>query len=342
MYCLRCGVQVASGTAFCGACGAPIGPAANVKSMVKRPGIISVLAILHFIGAAISLLVGLVAIAALAVDGSTQAEAAIGGLVLGAVGALQLVCGIGLWKLRRYGRTIQLVFAWIGLIAIPIGTVISVLILIYLFKPGVKVLFSGKPAAELTADELAQVAAVTQGSQWVVVVVVLLLAVGSIAVVGIVAAIAVPGLLRARMSGNEASAIGSLRAINSGQASYASSCAAGGYAVTLDDLAKPPSGSGLVGFIGSDLGTNGVTKSGYLVRLEKDTAAGVIDVGTAAGACNASTGTPASSYFASAEPVTLGGTGTRYFATDARGIIFYSTSPIANPLLESTTVVPVQ
>ena len=41
-----------------------------------------------------------------------------------------------------------------------------------------------------------------------------------VAIIGIIAAIAVPGLLRARMSGNEASAIGSLRAINSGQASY--------------------------------------------------------------------------------------------------------------------------
>ena len=36
-----------------------------------------------------------------------------------------------------------------------------------------------------------------------------------VAIIGIIAAIAVPGLLRARMAGNEASAIGSLRAINS-------------------------------------------------------------------------------------------------------------------------------
>ena len=46
-----------------------------------------------------------------------------------------------------------------------------------------------------------------------------------VAIIGIIAAIAIPGLLRARMSGNEASAIGSLRAINSGQAAYSSSCA---------------------------------------------------------------------------------------------------------------------
>ena len=60
-----------------------------------------------------------------------------------------------------------------------------------------------------------------------------------VAIIGIIAAIAVPGLLRARMSGNEASAIGSLRAINSGEASYSSSCAAGGYAISLADLVKP-------------------------------------------------------------------------------------------------------
>ena len=46
-----------------------------------------------------------------------------------------------------------------------------------------------------------------------------------VAIIGIIAAIAVPGLLRARMSGNEASAIGSLRSINSGESTFASSCA---------------------------------------------------------------------------------------------------------------------
>ena len=55
-----------------------------------------------------------------------------------------------------------------------------------------------------------------------------------VAIIGIIAAIAVPGLLRARMSGNEASAIGSLRAINSSQQAYSSSCANGFYAPDLD------------------------------------------------------------------------------------------------------------
>jgi type IV pilus assembly protein PilA len=48
-----------------------------------------------------------------------------------------------------------------------------------------------------------------------------------VAIIGIIAAIAVPGLLRARMSGNEASAIGSLRAINSAQVNFAANCGFG-------------------------------------------------------------------------------------------------------------------
>src|SRR5262245_51209061 len=90
-----------------------------------------------------------------------------------------------------------------------------------------------------------------------------------VAIIGIIAAIAVPGLLRARMSGNEASAIGSLRAINSGQAAFSSSCAAGAYATDLSDLQLKPSGS-TQGFVSPDLKSNGVAKSGYNVSLAQD------------------------------------------------------------------------
>ena len=86
-----------------------------------------------------------------------------------------------------------------------------------------------------------------------------------VAIIGIIAAIAIPGLLRARMAGNEASAIGSLRAINSGQAAYSSSCAAGGYATTLADLFKaPPAGPASSARTSM---SNGVVKSGYTVTL---------------------------------------------------------------------------
>ena len=144
-----------------------------------------------------------------------------------------------------------------------------------------------------------------------------------VAIIGIIAAIAVPGLLRARMSGNEASAIGSLRAINGGQAAYSSSCAGGGYAVTLADLALAPVGSSQ-GFISPDLKTDPSVKSGYSVALFKEP--GAANVGTPSATCNASTGNPVASFEATADPITPGGTGTRYFATDTRGSIFFSAS----------------
>ena len=87
-----------------------------------------------------------------------------------------------------------------------------------------------------------------------------------VAIIGIIAAIAVPGLLRARMSGNEASAIGSLRAINSAQSTYASSCAQGNYSTTLVALVTPPVAAGQA-FISPDLATDPTTKSGYTVTL---------------------------------------------------------------------------
>src|SRR5258705_929709 len=65
-----------------------------------------------------------------------------------------------------------------------------------------------------------------------------------VAIIGIIAAIAVPGLLRARMSGNEASAIGSMRAINSSEVTYAASCGGGGDWTTLTHLATKPAAGG--------------------------------------------------------------------------------------------------
>jgi type IV pilus assembly protein PilA len=142
-----------------------------------------------------------------------------------------------------------------------------------------------------------------------------------VAIIGIIAAIAVPGLLRARMSGNEASAIGSMRAINSGESTYSSSCGANGYAQDLADLSKPPSGSS-AGFISPDLSVNGVTKSGYFVTLAKDTSAAVITL--ASKTCNAATNDAVSSYFAEAHPVTVGSTGQRSFGTDTRATIYFN------------------
>jgi prepilin-type N-terminal cleavage/methylation domain-containing protein len=158
-----------------------------------------------------------------------------------------------------------------------------------------------------------------------------------VAIIGIIAAIAVPGLLRARMSGNEASAIGSLRAINSGQAAYSSSCAPGAYAIALEDLVLPPSAGGQ-GFVSPDLNVNGVTKSGYLVNLEAATGG----VAFAGAICNTPANTPESIYYARAEPVTHNGSGTRSFATDVRGTIFQNGTATAPAEPIASTETPVQ
>jgi prepilin-type N-terminal cleavage/methylation domain-containing protein len=163
-----------------------------------------------------------------------------------------------------------------------------------------------------------------------------------VAIIGIIAAIAIPGLLRARMAGNEASAIGSLRAINSGQAAYSSSCANGGYATTLADMFLAPAGG--TGFISPDLASDPTTKSGYTVSLAaatKPAAAGVVTL--KALTCNGSGADAVSGYFAKADPVTINTTGSRYFGTDTRGSIFQDTAAtLTEPLTTAGTVKPVQ
>jgi prepilin-type N-terminal cleavage/methylation domain-containing protein len=143
-----------------------------------------------------------------------------------------------------------------------------------------------------------------------------------VAIIGIIAAIAVPGLMRARMSGNEASAIGSMRSVNSSQATFASSCHAGNYAQTLAGLATPVV-AGQEGFISADLSLDPSPKSGYNVAL----AAGANNVAATLAACNATTG--GSTYFASAVPITPGSTGQRAFATNQGGTIWQDTSGVA-------------
>jgi len=161
----------------------------------------------------------------------------------------------------------------------------------------------------------------------------------SVAIVGIVAAIATPQLLRARAAGNEASAIASLRAIHSGQSTYASSCARGGYAQSLDDLANPPSGSN-AGFVSPDIATNGVAKSGYLLNVGPGTVAAVVT--PKAEICNGPADDAIASYFAEAHPATVGSTGQRSFGMDQRGTVYQELSgaTLTNVLPASAT--PVQ
>jgi type IV pilus assembly protein PilA len=138
-----------------------------------------------------------------------------------------------------------------------------------------------------------------------------------VAIIGIIAAIAVPGLLRARIAGNEASAIGSLRAVNSANLNWMTNCAAGrGYAAALADLGVAPTSGGQP-FISPDLSAAGtISKSGYDITYAA--------IGNqAAGLTTCSTVTAASQgYDALAAPTGPNTTGVRYFGTNENNALF--------------------
>ncbi|MGZ4823853.1 MAG: prepilin-type N-terminal cleavage/methylation domain-containing protein, partial [Terriglobales bacterium] len=71
-----------------------------------------------------------------------------------------------------------------------------------------------------------------------------------VAIILIIAAIAIPNLLRSRIAANEASAVGSTRTINTAEVTFASTYPTHGFAV-LGDLGPPSSGS--VGDTGAGL-----------------------------------------------------------------------------------------
>jgi type IV pilus assembly protein PilA len=126
-----------------------------------------------------------------------------------------------------------------------------------------------------------------------------------VAIILVLAAIAVPSLLRSRISANEASAVASLRSINTAQVTYNVTYPSEGYADTLTKLAMPT-------------GTNPVSS----------TSAGLIDwvLGCAAQPCPKSgysfaitgtnSGTPIVTYSLTAVPLVPGQTGYRGFCSD--------------------------
>jgi type IV pilus assembly protein PilA len=138
-----------------------------------------------------------------------------------------------------------------------------------------------------------------------------------VAIIGIIAAIAIPGLLRARMAGNEASAIGSLRAVNSAQGAYSAAGTGSPYGGTLPALATLCPAS-VAPFLSPDL-TSGATveKSGFNVTMAPG-GASAPQGQDCTGAAGVST------YYATAIPVTFGTSGNRSFSTSTVGTIFFS------------------
>jgi hypothetical protein len=208
-----------------------------------RPAGVIIIAILDILGGLSGLgyaaLMGIAGVASGEVQGGLAIFLAVFGLLMAGMGVLHVAAAIGLLTLKPWGRTVQMVLSVIGLLGIPIGTLINGIILYYLTRPGIKLLFSGRPAESFTIEER-QLMARGSGQGAMIAIVVVVMLVGGIMVTGIIAAIAIPGLLRARMSGNEVSAIGSLRAMNSAQATWASASGQGTFA-TLECLAVPKS-----------------------------------------------------------------------------------------------------
>jgi len=121
-----------------------------------------------------------------------------------------------------------------------------------------------------------------------------------VAIILIIAAIAIPNLLRARMAANESSAVSALRTINTAEVTYNSTYPTVGYAATLVALgpsAATPCAASSTNACLIDAVLAGGTKSGFIYN------------GTAAG------GPPTVTYFWAGTPVTLNQTGTRSFCT---------------------------
>ncbi|MGA2510206.1 MAG: prepilin-type N-terminal cleavage/methylation domain-containing protein [Candidatus Acidiferrales bacterium] len=157
-----------------------------------------------------------------------------------------------------------------------------------------------------------------------------------VAIILIIAAIAIPNLLRSRMAANESSAVGSIRTINTAAISFNSSYG-DGFPSTLAQIGT--TGSGAVSCSNAEyldpLLTTG-SKSGYSFTM---TAGAVVVL-----AANVPAGCTAGytdGYVVQATPQNLGTTGQRGFCSDATGVIRYNasgTTTAATPLCTDTTV----
>jgi prepilin-type N-terminal cleavage/methylation domain-containing protein len=132
-----------------------------------------------------------------------------------------------------------------------------------------------------------------------------------VAIILIIAAIAIPNLLRARISANESSAAASLRTIGTGEVSYATSYPAVGFAAALTNLGgvSPCVPSAATGCL-IDTTLAGGTKSGYLF-----TAVGALPDANGANTQFVSNGTPN----------TLNTTGVKSFCGTEDNVIHFAT-----------------
>ena len=139
-----------------------------------------------------------------------------------------------------------------------------------------------------------------------------------VAIIGIIAAIAIPNLLAARRSANEGAAISAMRTIHGAEMTYASTYGGGNYAPALTNL-------GTTGLLDAVLGAGATpTKSGYTFT---------------SGVVNFTSTTPAT-FFAACIPSASTGvtaTGTRRFGIATDGVIKVDTGSLTTQF-DATTV----
>jgi type IV pilus assembly protein PilA len=156
-----------------------------------------------------------------------------------------------------------------------------------------------------------------------------------VAIIGIIATIALPGLMRARLAANETSAIASLRTVGSAQATFAASCGAGGFAQSLEDLSAPPEGTDLP-FIPADMASG--EKAGYTFVLVEGLGDPIAEADVT---CNGASAGTRSTFLATANPVADGRSGVRGFGIDKSNTLRWTAAPegITDPGSYATAMV---
>jgi type II secretory pathway pseudopilin PulG len=122
----------------------------------------------------------------------------------------------------------------------------------------------------------------------------------------IIAAIAIPNLLRAKMAANEASAVGTLRTYNTAIVTYASACPDIGYPASLENLGPGSKDCNRLNVVDASLAEQAPAKNGYHFFYRQIGISG---------------GSPRTGYVLAASPIAPGTSGVRYFFTDESGII---------------------
>jgi prepilin-type N-terminal cleavage/methylation domain-containing protein len=140
-----------------------------------------------------------------------------------------------------------------------------------------------------------------------------------VAMIAVLATIAFPLMLRARITSNESVAVAALRTIHSAEAAYASVCGSGGYAQSLEDLAKIPPGTS-VGFVQEPYTKNGTQQNGYFASVTGGSGATLLLPHDQT--CNGSADDAVTTFVAERHAVVLGQTGVRSFAVDTQGTMF--------------------